>query len=94
VDVGVVKTVSAVVELPAAHSTPSHRTRDGGGAVTVAVNLIHCVLTPPPIYGAARQGPTGRVILGWTPPIRAWIRARVGHWANSVEINLTFSPLI
>jgi hypothetical protein len=34
------------VVLPVAAALPLDRTRDGGGAVAVAVNLIPCVLTP------------------------------------------------
>ena len=45
------------------------------------------------IHGAARQGPTSR-LLGWASPIRTRVKSSVGRWANWWRSTLTFSPLI
>ena len=46
-----------------------------------------------PLYSATRWGAISHEN-GWAPPIMARIKGPIGCWANLVEINLTFSPLI
>ena len=61
--------------IPPLAASPVDRLGFGGGETVAATNPITEPLIPPPLYRAARRGPTS-LILGWASPIRT--RVMVG----------------
>jgi len=61
--------------IPPLAASPVDRLGFGGGETVAATNPITEPLIPPPLYRAARRGPTS-LILGWASPIRT--RVKIG----------------
>jgi hypothetical protein len=61
--------------------------------VAAAVNPVLRAPATTSLYGAARRGPTNHDLVGRHRSGRG-IKAWLGHWTESMKINLTFSPLI
>ena len=64
-----------------------------GGIVAAAMNLMLRAPAPPLLYGAARRRPTDHHSV-MRPRSGRGIKAQLGRWTESEEINLTFYPLI
>ena len=61
--------------IPPLAASPVDRLGFGGGETVAATKPLPEPLIPPPLYRAARRGPTS-LILGWASPIRT--RVKVG----------------